>query len=63
MSSNNVTYRDHIFHGVKWSVEGSKGETYTVEMDRNDLTCTCHRWKYWTDCKHVKQIEERILGR
>jgi hypothetical protein len=37
------------------SVEGSKGQTYTVDTSAG--TCTCPGYTYRGACKHVKQLE------
>lgn len=35
-------------------VMGSKGETYTVNLDEH--TCTCQGYTYRGTCKHVKEL-------
>ena len=38
----------------RWTVKGSKGETYTVERVGNKLTCTCSGFKFRSKCKHTE---------
>ena len=40
-----------------WCVAGSKGATYTVELDAGVYTCTCQGFKFRGNCKHVTEIE------
>ena len=36
-------------------VQGSKGQTYIVNLDEN--TCTCPGYTFRGSCKHVKELE------
>ena len=54
---------DHLFNmsmnvltpnNIK-QVEGSKGQTYMVNLDEG--TCTCPGYTYRGACKHTKQLE------
>lgn len=61
MSLQLVTFQNHIFQGVQWPVVSKRtGETYTVEMWPNGLVCNCHKYQYYSDCKHCDEIEEKI---
>lgn len=42
---------------VQWTVDGSKGNKYTVEMKDDGFTCSCPAFKR---CKHIEAIEKRI---
>lgn len=43
-----------------WTVDGSKGNKYTVEETRNGLHCSCSGFKFRSTCKHVKEIEATL---
>ena len=38
-----------------WTVQGSKGLTYTVTLDRGVYECTCPGFQFRRSCKHVEQ--------
>ena len=38
----------------RWTVKGSRGETYTVERVGKKLTCTCSGFKFRSKCKHTE---------
>jgi len=42
-----------------FSVEGSKGNKYTITNDKGIWTCSCpaHGFGRGKDCKHIKQIK------
>ena len=44
-----------------WTVAGSKGNTYTVQRDRNRLICSCTGFVFRNKCKHVEQIAAELL--
>ena len=46
-----------------YSVEGSKGKTYTVEVTNNKWDCTCPSFGYGRgkDCKHIQTIKSTKL--
>jgi hypothetical protein len=39
-----------------WTVAGSKGNTYQVELVDGAYTCTCPGHKYRGNCRHVEEI-------
>lgn len=34
-------------------VKGSRGETYTVTIDKNGASCTCKGFQFRGSCKHI----------
>lgn len=40
-----------------WSVQGSRGSTYTVVRARNTWTCTCPGYQFRKNCRHVTEIK------
>ena len=56
-ASEIIETRGHPFVGVQWSITGSKGDAYTVEMTEYGSECNCVAWR---KCKHIKGVEERF---
>ena len=38
-----------------WTVTGSKGDKYTVNLQNGEYSCDCIGFQYRKDCKHIKQ--------
>jgi hypothetical protein len=38
-------------------VAGSRGETYTVTIDKTGTTCTCKGFQFRGTCKHISQAQ------
>ena len=53
--SDSIKIKGHWAIGTKWSVDGSKGNVYNVEMDDRGFTCDCPAFRR---CKHINMIEE-----
>lgn len=45
-----------------WTVAGSKGNSYTVEMVNNQLMCSCPGFKYRSKCRHTDEIAEKLAA-
>lgn len=43
-----------------WQVDGSKGNVYNVTLADNKWTCDCQAGSFGRNCKHVKQVQERL---
>jgi len=52
--SNSINTKGHWAIGTKWTVEGSKGNLYNIEMLDNGFQCDCPAFK---KCKHIGYIE------
>jgi hypothetical protein len=46
--------------GRTWTVQGSKGDAYTVTEDRGSWTCTCSGFKFRNRCRHVEEISSTV---
>ena len=46
--------------GQTWSVQGSKGDTYTVTLDSKMWNCTCSGFKFRARCRHVEEISSTV---
>lgn len=58
--SDAINTRQHPFVGVMWPVKGSRGDAYQVRMYDSGFDCTCIAFR---KCKHIKSIEDKILGK
>jgi len=58
--------KGHWMVGIVWPVEGSKGNTYGVELHDQGFECECTGFSFHGKCKHStavdKQIKEAING-
>lgn len=43
-----------------WTVQGSKGKTYTVTLDHGRYECTCPGFQFRRSCKHVDEKKETV---
>lgn len=55
--SPTINTKNHFAVGVKWTVEGSTGNMYTIQMLDNGFTCDCPAFR---KCKHIKMIENKF---
>ena len=44
----------------QWKFSGSQGNEYVVQRLDGVLRCSCPGFTYRGDCKHVKQVEEKV---
>ena len=58
--SDEINTKGHPFKGVVWPVTGSRGDQYEVRMYDSGFDCTCIAY---AKCKHIKSVEDKILGR
>lgn len=40
-----------------WTVAGSKGSKYVVELDGTSYTCTCPGFKFRGACRHIEEVQ------
>jgi hypothetical protein len=59
--------KGHWMVGMVWSVKGSKGNEYSIELHDQGFDCDCTGFAFHGRCKHsqsiVKQVEEAVDGR
>ena len=58
--SKEINTKGHPFKGVVWPVTGSRGDQYEVRMYDSGFDCTCIAF---AKCKHIKEVENKILGK
>lgn len=56
VGGNKVDYSTTKSDTVTKTVQGSKGETYIVTKNGNNVHCTCNGYRFRNTCKHVKEI-------
>ena len=44
-----------------FSITGSKGDVYTVNIGEKHSDCTCTAFQFRRSCKHIKEANERLL--
>lgn len=52
-----INTKGHPFVGVEWSIKGSKGNFYKVEMLDRGFECNCPAFK---KCKHIVEVEYKF---
>lgn len=48
--------------GQTWRVAGSKGDEYTVSLDRGRWACTCPGHGFRGRCRHVDELRASVPG-
>ena len=54
--------KDHWMVGIEWPVEGSKGNTYKVELTEQGFECECVGFSFHGKCKHSKAVVAQVEG-
>ena len=55
-----ISTKDHFLVGTVWPVEGSKNNTYSIEMHDKGFTCDCQGFTYRSKCKHTIHVESLL---
>jgi len=55
-----INTKNHFLVANTWSIEGSKGNEYSIEMHEKGFTCECLGFTYNGKCKHVKEVTDLI---
>ena len=51
-----IITKNHFLVGTVWPIEGSKNNTYSIEMHDKGFTCNCLGFTYNGKCKHTSQV-------
>ena len=51
-----IITKKHFLVGTVWPIEGSKNNTYSIEMHDKGFTCDCLGFTYNGKCKHTSQV-------
>ena len=51
-----INTKKHFLVGTVWPIEGSKNNTYSIEMHEKGFTCNCLGFTYNGKCKHTSQV-------
>ena len=51
-----IITKNHFLVGTVWPIEGSKNNTYSIEMHEKGFTCDCLGFTYNGKCKHTSQV-------
>lgn len=52
-------FKTHWAVGLEYPIEGSKGNTYTVEITPKGFTCDCTGMTFHGKCKHTQSVAQR----
>lgn len=70
ISKKDIVEMDGIASSVKeaeipqvrsFTITGSKGDVYTVNIGNKYSDCTCAAFQFRRSCKHIKEANERLL--
>lgn len=56
------SFKGFWLEGVVWPIQGSKGNTYEVELHEKGFDCTCPGFTYRGECKHVHSVVRRVFA-
>ena len=51
-----IITKKHFLVNTIWPIEGSKNNTYSIEMHEKGFTCNCLGFTYNGKCKHTSQV-------
>ena len=57
-----INTKDHFLVGTVWPVDGSKNNTYSIEMHDKGFTCNCLGFTYNGKCKHTSQVTSLLIN-
>ena len=54
--------QDHFMLGTVWNIQGSRGNTYEVELNPAGFDCSCPGFGFHGRCKHVRAVADRFTA-
>jgi len=57
-----IITKKHFLVGTVWPIEGSKNNTYSIEMHEKGFTCDCLGFTYNGKCKHTSQVTSLLIN-
>ena len=57
-----IITKKHFLVGTVWPIEGSKNNTYSIEMHEKGFTCDCLGFTYNGKCKHTSQVTSLLTN-
>ena len=57
-----INTKDHFLVGTVWPVDGSKNNTYSIEMHDKGFTCDCQGFTYRSKCKHTIHVTSSLVN-
>lgn len=60
LKPNSFDPKNHWMVGVVWPVQGSKGNTYSVELHDKGFDCDCTGFGFHGKCKHSKAVLAQV---
>ena len=56
-----IVTKKHFLVGTVWPIEGSKNNTYSIEMHEKGFTCDCLGFTYNGKCKHTSHVISLLI--
>ncbi len=56
-----INTKNHFLVGTVWPIEGSKNNTYSIEMHEKGFTCDCLGFTYNGKCKHTSHVISLLI--
>ena len=56
-----IVTKKHFLVGTVWPIEGSKNNTYSIEMHDKGFTCDCLGFTYNGKCKHTSHVTSLLI--
>jgi hypothetical protein len=57
-----INFKNHMFTGTIWPIQGKNDAEYEVEMVAKGLTCSCPGFTFHGKCRHIDRIGGRLVA-